>query len=192
MTKGDGYGSRSGDLAIGPSPPATAVHSAVGTWLSGHRWIPVLSALGLLGGITVLLVLSLSGSSTSSAQSVAVANSSLGRILVDSRGLTLYLYAKDGRNASVCTGVCERVWPPATISGTPAAAAGVSAGKLKTIKRSDRRTQLVYNGHPLYTFSEDTRPGQIDGEGFLGVWYVVSPAGRGVKKPGSASQPAGY
>jgi predicted lipoprotein with Yx(FWY)xxD motif len=163
-------------------------------WLSAHRWIPALIGVAVTGGIAALLVLSLSGSSTSSkpGPAVSVGSSSLGKILVDSRGLTLYSYGHDQRNVSNCTDVCARVWPPATVSGTPPAATGVSQAKLKTINRLDGRTQLVYNGRPLYTFSEDTRRGQMGGEGFLGVWFVVSPAGSPIKTRGSARPSAGY
>jgi predicted lipoprotein with Yx(FWY)xxD motif len=149
--------------------------------------------VAVAGAIAALLVLSLSGSTGSvSGPSVRVGSSSLGKILLDRRELTLYSYGHDSRNVSVCTDVCARVWPPATVSGMPTAGSGVSQARLKTIKRSDNLRQLVYNGHPLYTFSEDTRRGQIGGEGFLGVWFVVSPAGRPVKQPGAAAPSAGY
>jgi predicted lipoprotein with Yx(FWY)xxD motif len=123
---------------------------------------------------------------------VRVGRSSLGKILVNSSGLTFYTYTHDKRDVSVCTEACARVWPPVIAAGAPTAAAGVSRAKLTTIKRSDHRTQLAYNGHPLYTFSEDTRKGQAGGEGFLGAWFMLSPAGRPVKKPGSAAPPSGY
>jgi predicted lipoprotein with Yx(FWY)xxD motif len=172
---------------------AAAVRSAIGKWLAGHVWVPVLSVLTLAGIIAALLVVSLSPPSTSSpTASLSVTDSGLGKLLVDRRGLTLYLYTHDKPSTSVCTEVCARVWPPATISGKPTAAPGVSTAKLKTVKRPDNTMQLVYNGHPLYTFSGDTRTGQLGGEGFLGVWYVVSPAGRQINKPGSASTPPAY
>jgi predicted lipoprotein with Yx(FWY)xxD motif len=183
------------DSAAGAFSHATARRSAAARWLSGHPWVPAVIALALVGAIAALLVLSLSGSSTGGAAkgpSVNVGSSSLGKILVDGRGLTLYTYGHDTRNVSVCTDVCERVWPPATVSGTPIAGAGVSRGKLETIERPDHRTQLVYHGHPLYRFSEDGRRGQMGGEGFLGVWFAISPSGRPVKKPGSAKPSAGY
>jgi predicted lipoprotein with Yx(FWY)xxD motif len=106
--------------------------------------------------------------------------------------MTLYTYGHDKRNASFCTEVCARVWPPATVAGAPTGGAGVSRSRLGRIERPDHRSQLVYAGHPLYTFSEDTRRGQMGGEGFLGVWFVISPAGRTLKKPGSAAPSGGY
>jgi predicted lipoprotein with Yx(FWY)xxD motif len=156
-------------------------------------WVPVLSVLTLAGLIAALLVVSLSAPSTSSpGASVGVADSGLGKLLVDRRRLTLYVYTHDTPNTSVCTEACARVWPPATISGKPTAAPGLSTAKLRAVKRADNTRQLVYNGHPLYTFSEDTRSGQMGGEGFLNSWYAISPAGGLIRKPGSASAPAGY
>lgn len=61
--------------------------------------------------------------------------------------------------------------------------AGRAAGKLTTTRRTDHERQLVYNGHPLYAMSADKRPGEMAGQGFLGTWFVVSPAGRGIGKP---------
>jgi predicted lipoprotein with Yx(FWY)xxD motif len=171
------------------------VRSALSRWLSGHRWIPAAILAAVVAAIAALLVLSLSGSSTSTkpaGPSVSVRRSSLGRILVDSRGLTLYTYGHDKRNVSFCSDACARVWPPATVAGRPTAASGVSHARLKTIRRSDHGTQLVYSGHPLYGFSEDTRPGQMGGEGFLGVWFAISPTGRPVKEPGARAPSGGY
>ena len=126
------------------------------------------------------------------AATVSVRSSPYGKILVNSSGLTLYMYTHDTRHVSVCTEACARVWPPAIAAGTPTAAGGVSRAKLTTIKRSDHRTQLAYDGHPLYTFSEDTRKRQAGGEDFLGAWFMLSPAGRPVKKPGFVAPSSGY
>jgi predicted lipoprotein with Yx(FWY)xxD motif len=111
------------------------------------------------------------------APSVRVARTKLGRILVNGQGRTLYLYMKDRGTKSACSRRCAQVWPPATVSGTPTAGPGVAAAKLTTARGAGNRRQLVYNGHPLYTLTADVRPGQINGEGFLGTWYVVSAAG---------------
>src|SRR5271167_5230790 len=103
--------------------------------LTDRAWIPAAVALCVVGAIAALLVLSLSsGSTNSSGPSVGVAQSSLGKILVDRRGLTLYLYTHDKPDSSACAEVCARVWPPATVSGKPTAAAGVSFAKLRTNK----------------------------------------------------------
>jgi predicted lipoprotein with Yx(FWY)xxD motif len=87
----------------------------------------------------------------------------LGKILVNSQGHTLYSFKKDARGKSSCTGACAKFWPPLRASGKPTAGRVVSASKLGTIKRSDGKPQVTYNGHPLYTFQQDTRAGQTNG-----------------------------
>jgi predicted lipoprotein with Yx(FWY)xxD motif len=119
---------------------------------------------------------------SASAPSVQVAQTKLGRILVNGQGRTLYLYMKDRGTKSACSRRCAQVWPPATVSGTPVAGPGVAAAKLTTTRSADNGRQLVYNGHPLYTLSADVRPGQINGEGFLGTWFVVSAEGKRIGK----------
>jgi predicted lipoprotein with Yx(FWY)xxD motif len=119
-------------------------------------------------------------------------NSKLGKILVDSRGRTLYLFSKDTRSKSACSGACATPWPPLRASGKVEAGSGVKASKLATIKRSDGKPQVTYNGHPLYTFVMDKKRGDTNGEGltaFGGHWFAISPAGKQVssKKPGSGS-----
>jgi predicted lipoprotein with Yx(FWY)xxD motif len=122
---------------------------------------------------------------------VAVARSKLGRILVNARGMTLYLFTQDKHGRSTCTGSCTRVWPPVIVDGEPTAAAGVVKRKLSTRPRADGRKQLLYNGHPLYTLTADTGPGQINGQGFQGTWFVVSPRGHGVGQS-KAAPASGY
>jgi predicted lipoprotein with Yx(FWY)xxD motif len=121
------------------------------------------------------------------APSVRVAQTKLGRILVTGEGRTLYLYMKDRGTKSACSRRCMQVWPPATVSGAPVAGPGVAAAKLTTTKGTENGRQLVYNGHPLYTLSADVRPGQINGEGFLGTWFVVSAQGKRIGKLGHSS-----
>jgi predicted lipoprotein with Yx(FWY)xxD motif len=119
---------------------------------------------------------------------VTVRRTRLGRILVTARGRTLYLFLEDGRR-STCFGACARVWPPLLVAGRPRAGRGVDAGKLTTVpRRRSRLRQVVYGGHPLYTTVADTRPGQTEGQGFLGTWFAISTAGRQV---GKASPSAG-
>jgi predicted lipoprotein with Yx(FWY)xxD motif len=108
--------------------------------------------------------------------SVRVEHSSLGRILVDTRGKALYLFIDDRHGHTSCYSNCARTWPPATVSGNPIAGPGLTA-KLTTTRRRDHAHQLVYNGHPLYTSIADTLPGQTNGQAYAGRWFVLSPAG---------------
>jgi predicted lipoprotein with Yx(FWY)xxD motif len=116
----------------------------------------------------------------SGAASVALAQSDLGKILVDGQGRTLYLFEADKGTASTCAGACASAWPPLTTAGSPIAGAGVSASKLGTTKRGDGTTEVTYHGHPLYTYAGDGAPGQTTGQGsddFGAEWYVLSAAG---------------
>ncbi len=124
---------------------------------------------------------------------VRVANTHLGKILVDSKGRTLYLFTKDSQNQSACSGMCATFWPPLQTGGKPAVGGGASASLIGTIKRSDGTSQVTYHGHPLYRFAKDTKPGQINGEGvtaFGGSWFAVSPAGNRVSPPAPKASPA--
>ena len=124
----------------------------------------------------------------SSAPTVRVASSSLGRILVDAHGRTVYLFKKDKGTKSTCTGACAQAWPPVTVSGKPTAGTGAKASLVGTTKRSDGKTQVTYHGHPLYRFQGDQGRGDTNGQGlvaFGAAWFVVSPAGEQIS--GSAS-----
>jgi predicted lipoprotein with Yx(FWY)xxD motif len=116
---------------------------------------------------------------------VSTAKTSLGRILVNSSGHTLYLFGKDKNGKSSCSGMCASFWPPLITAGKPRAGTGAKASLLGTTKRADGRLQVTYNHHPLYTFKKDTKKGQTNGEllsAFGATWYAVSPAGARVVK----------
>ena len=113
---------------------------------------------------------------------LGVASTSLGKILVDSQGRTLYLFQGDTGTKSNCSGACATNWPPLT-SAKPTVGKGASASMIGTTKRSDGTAQVTYNGHPLYTFAGDSSPGDTSGQGvnaFGALWYAVSPAGQQV------------
>jgi len=115
-------------------------------------------------------------------------NAQLGQILTDSKGDTVYVFAKDTNGKSACSGSCAGVWPPVTASGSPKAGKGVVASKLGTTKRSDGSTQVTYAGHPLYTYTADTSPGATTGNGinsFGALWYAVRPNGSNAPVSGS-------
>ena len=133
----------------------------------------------------------LSACSSAAGQAVGVGSSRLGPILVDALGHALYVFGSDKPNHTTCVGACARVWPPATTRTRPTAGARVAQQELGTIARPDNTRQLTYAGHPLYTFSGDAK-GQINGEGFLGTWFVVDPRGRKVVDPNVVAPPPGY
>jgi predicted lipoprotein with Yx(FWY)xxD motif len=117
---------------------------------------------------------------TASGTTVNVRSTSLGKILVDSRGRTLYLFEKDTGSKSTCSGACASAWPPLRTSGTPKAGSGVTASLLGTTTRSDGNDEVTYNGHPLYYYAGDQKAGDTNGQDlnqFGASWYVLSPAG---------------
>jgi predicted lipoprotein with Yx(FWY)xxD motif len=118
------------------------------------------------------------------AASVGVGNSPAGRILVDGKGRTLYLFEKDKTRRSACYGLCATYWPPLLTHGTPKVRAGSKRSLLGTTRRANGSEQVTYAGHPLYRFLKDVKPGQIRGEGlqvFGGGWDVLSPTGKKVE-----------
>ena len=125
---------------------------------------------------------------THSTPTVSVAGSRLGQILVDSGGRTLYLFEKDRRGQSACTGACAAYWPPLLTRARPTATHGAKQSLLGVIRRSDGTRQVTYAGHPLYRFVLDTTRGQTKGQNlrdFGASWYVLSPAGAKIVRHGS-------
>jgi predicted lipoprotein with Yx(FWY)xxD motif len=132
--------------------------------------------------------------SPNAAAKVSLASTGLGRILVDGRGHTLYLFGKDANGKSTCSGACAGFWPPLIATGKPVAGGGVNRALLGTTRRSDGRLQVTYNRHPLYTFAKDARKGDTTGEElntFGGEWYALSAAGGKVKSD-SQTTGSGY
>lgn len=145
----------------------------------------------ILAAAALVVTAGLASASTS-ATSVAVAQSKFGRILVDGHGRSLYLFDRDSRGKSSCYGGCAGEWPPLITSGKTHARSGVKAALLGRTKRRDGRWQVTYKGHPLYTFSGDAARGQANGEGlddFGGWWYLVSPAGVQIVGEASTATP---
>lgn len=102
----------------------------------------------------------------------------VGKVLVDSEGMTLYYFQKDqkGSGKSKCEGACADAWPPLTTEGKPEAMSGVESATLGTIERDDGTTQVTYAGWPLYTFVEDKEPGEdngTDSKAFGASWYPL-------------------
>lgn len=100
----------------------------------------------------------------------------LGMVLVDSKGFTLYDFHKDKGGKSACYGACAQAWPPLTTEGAPTVGNGATSSMLGTVKRTDGTMQVTYNGHPLYLFVGDKKPGEGNGndtKAFGGQWYAL-------------------
>jgi predicted lipoprotein with Yx(FWY)xxD motif len=118
----------------------------------------------------------------------------LGKILVDSSGRTLYLFQKDARGGSACTGACAANWPPLRDSAKPVVGMGVQSSLVGTIQRTDGSAQVTYNGHPVYRFDGDQAPGDTNGQGvnaFGARWYALSGSGNAVTSSTGSSSGGG-
>jgi predicted lipoprotein with Yx(FWY)xxD motif len=113
---------------------------------------------------------------------IAVAtNAKLGQILVDGKGMTVYLWVADTATTSTCYTSCATFWPPVLTTGAPQAGAGAQASLLGTTTRTDGMVQVTYAGHPLYYFQKDKQAGDATGQGsngFGALWWVLSPSGK--------------
>jgi len=112
-------------------------------------------------------------------QGVATLDSTLGPLLVDDRGMTLYMWQKDGGSASACYDRCATFWPPAFSVTSPVAGDGTLASMLGVATRTDGTSMLTYNGYPLYGFVQDVQPGDTKGQGSNGFgapWWVLVPS----------------
>jgi predicted lipoprotein with Yx(FWY)xxD motif len=117
------------------------------------------------------------GTSDGEGTTIAVVqDATLGAILTDGDGFTLYTFTNDTANSgeSACSGACAQAWPPLEVDGEPTAPPQAS-GELETITRDDGTTQVTYNGMPLYRFASDAAPGETNGQGVGGVWFVAEP-----------------
>ena len=145
----------------------------------------VLTLALVLGVIGFLAAGSVARSASEKSGSVSLRTTKLGPVLVNSKGHTLYMFARDRNGKSACSGSCAKFWPPSIRGGKPAAGSGVKASLLGAAKRSNGSLQLTYNKHPLYSFALDKQAGQTNGEGNLAFgakWYAVSAKGTAVVK----------
>jgi predicted lipoprotein with Yx(FWY)xxD motif len=157
-----GASSSGGSAAGGSSAPPAAASSA-----------PASSGYSASSG---------TGSGTASGTALATATTSLGKIVVNGSMMTVYVYDKDKANSgkSACVGPCLGFWPPVFVTGATPKVTGVT-GKVGTIDVSGKK-QVTINGLPLYTFSGDHKTGDVTGQGFKGIWWVVSPSGAKIAK----------
>jgi predicted lipoprotein with Yx(FWY)xxD motif len=150
------------------------------------RWIRLFAALVVSTAFaSIIAAVAFANSTKSRGATVAVAKTRIGRILVDSKGITLYDFVKDKGTTSACYGACAALWPPLTTKGKPVAGRGVRASLLGTTKRKDGKLEVMYGGHPLFYFVTDRKPGQTTGQGvsqFGGPWWVISAAGKEIHR----------
>ena len=142
----------------------------------------------MIGASLGLVVAGCGGSSSKLTLKVA-SNADLKRsIVVDADGRSLYMFAQDTGGKATCVGNapaanCGKIWPPLIARGKLQVGKGIDQKLLGTTKRSDGKTQVTYNKHPLYYFAGyggtrgDKKAGDIRGQAFFGVWFVVSPKG---------------
>jgi predicted lipoprotein with Yx(FWY)xxD motif len=114
---------------------------------------------------------------------------SLGPVVVDARGWTLYRFDRDSATppASNCSGQCAALWPPAVAGSVTPSAQGIDPSLVGTVMRPGGVEQLTLAGWPLYRYAPDAGPGQTNGQGVNGLWFAVTPQGG---KAGVAGQPA--
>jgi predicted lipoprotein with Yx(FWY)xxD motif len=144
--------------------------------------------------ILVALVAATAAAAVPPHAKVMLRSTSLGSVLADARGHSLYLFEADKGSKSACYGQCAAVWPPLLTAGAPVSGTGLKKALLTTAKRKDGKLQVVFAGHPLYFFSGDANAGQVKGEGlvhFGGTWYAVSAAGTKVVEKTSTTTPPG-
>jgi predicted lipoprotein with Yx(FWY)xxD motif len=152
----------------------------------------IVAVLAVMVAVAITAVTA--AASGSAAARVNLRTTSLGKILVNGQGRTLYLFVPDKNGKSSCYGSCAHYWPPLISTGKPTAGAGVKASMLGVTTRKDGQHQVTYNGHPLYTYVGDSAAGKTSGEGLNlsgGLWWVLSSAGKAVKNTSSSGAGGG-
>jgi predicted lipoprotein with Yx(FWY)xxD motif len=137
-----------------------------------------------------------SGSSASAAAAtgtvITTRSGSAGTFLTDGTGRTVYLWVADSKDKSTCSSACAKYWSPVPATGTVTASGGALASDLSTITGTDGKTQVAYEGHPLYYFTGDSAAGQTSGQGsdgFGAKWWLVAPSGTAITSSGTATTP---
>jgi len=143
---------------------------------------------GLLAAALAIGVLAISSAYGAhiTTPTVMVKSTTIGKVLVDGKGRTLY-YCTCDTSVIECTtpnSNCPSVWPPLLVAGKPVAGAGVNPKLLGTVHRKQPPgIQVTYNHHPLYLYRNDKKPGDLKGQAFYNTWYVLSPSGKPIEKP---------
>jgi predicted lipoprotein with Yx(FWY)xxD motif len=119
--------------------------------------------------------------SASTGATIALKTTSLGMIIVDAQGRTLYKFDNDTAGTSTCYDQCAANWPALVAAGTPTAGPGLDASKLTTVDRTDGTKQVKYGEFPLYYFAADKAPGDTNGQGKGKIWWVVGADGKPIE-----------
>lgn len=157
-------------------------------------WV-LLAAVLLLSAVAIPLTANAEGTDVTARAIVKVAfNKELKRsILVDGRGMTLYMWTSDVGGKPTCyndpTFHCSKAWPPLLTTGSPRAGQGAKASLLGVVRRTGGKNQVTYNRYPLYTNAgsiafglvADKKPGDVNGQNFVG-WFVLSPKGKPITR----------
>lgn len=134
-----------------------------------------------------------SGDVPAAGSDLGASSSSLGSIVVDGTGMTVYVFDQDtaGSGTSACSGECAKQWPAITSSADAPKVDGVT-GEVGTITGTDGAKQVTLEGRPLYTYAGDGAVGDVEGQGKDGTWWVVSPAGKKITRTADTGGGAGY
>ena len=148
------------------------------------------SLMALMLGAAVTSAVALGGLSAQAMLKVAYNKTLKRSIVVDGKGRTLYLFTQDTAGKATCAAAdpqCPKLWPAFASVGKPLAGKGITASLLGTTKGANGVNQVTYNHHPLYYFAGlvagagDRKPGDVKGQAFYGVWYVISPKGSAIR-----------
>jgi predicted lipoprotein with Yx(FWY)xxD motif len=154
-----------------------------------------------IGALMLVVAVALSATAVSASAktkgtTISEHTTSLGKILVDGKQRTLYLFEKDTKGKSACAGDCAATWVPVLTKGKPKAGGYLKASRLGTTKRAGGAKQVTFKGHPLYRFTGDAgKPDSVKGQGidaFGGLWHVVSPSGKAITVAAGSSSATGY
>jgi predicted lipoprotein with Yx(FWY)xxD motif len=96
-------------------------------------------------------------------------------VLTNAQGMTLYYFTPDSATQTACSGQCAQTWPPLSFTGSGSPTSSVTLAGQLSVLQDVNGSQVEYNGHLLYTFSGDTAPGQTNGQGLFGKWFVATP-----------------
>ncbi len=155
--------------------PASGSSSGSGRYSSGNTAPAATTSTGSSNDVIQTASLTLKGKSVTA--------------LANAKGWTLYYLTADTSTQSMCSGSCAQTWPPLLQTGSTLPTGTTSLPGKLSMATTANGNQLEYNGHPLYTYSGDTGPGQTNGEGIGGVWHVVT---SDLQPQGGSSNPYGY